>query len=261
MTISLTNSRNQTVNLTGDETKYQVISVTGLDPGKAVINTTTIAGVDGTRFNSARLPNRNIVINVKINGDAYQNRQDLYTKFPNKEQVTVSITTGQTATITGIVDSISCNIFDQKQIVQISLICDDPYFNGPAWTKTETWSGEMHSYSVTNSGIVETGFILNLDVDTQEASDVDIWLPNFGGLTIDVSSIEESAYRLIIDTIEKTIKLKIGAGVPIDYLHKLSLGSVFFHLPPGNSVIHIDTDSDQTDFTAAISIPNKMGGL
>ena len=50
----------------------------------ANINTSTYANGDGSAFNSSKIPNREIVITVYINGDVSQNRLKLYKYFRNK---------------------------------------------------------------------------------------------------------------------------------------------------------------------------------
>ena len=261
MNISLKNSLNQTVVLTGQESNYQVISVTGLDPGKAVINTTTIAGVDGTRFNSARLNNRNIVIMLKINGDADTNRQNLYQKFPLKEEVKITVTTNKTGTIKGHIDSISCNVFDQKQIMQISVLCDDPYFYGTDYVKTETWDAENedpHSLAVTNSGEVGTGFSLEIDYDGQFMG---IDISNDTGHLNFLFSSAASIGKFIIDTVEGTAVMQSN-GQTVDILQYLQYGSTFPKLPAGNSSVLITlVEANTTDLTAKITIPVKFGGM
>ena len=69
------NTKGSILTLTNNESKFQLISITGLNPPKAQINVSTIAGLDGAKFNSAKLETRNVVINLKINGDVEENRQ------------------------------------------------------------------------------------------------------------------------------------------------------------------------------------------
>ena len=57
---------------------YTITSIEGLNPAKANINTSVVASFDGSRFNSSRLNERNLVINVVIEKDIEQNRINLY---------------------------------------------------------------------------------------------------------------------------------------------------------------------------------------
>ena len=80
------NTRGATLCLTQNESNYQLISITGLSPPSAQINTTKVAGMDGTRFNSASLNQRNIVFTIRLNGDIEANSQALYSFFRIKER-------------------------------------------------------------------------------------------------------------------------------------------------------------------------------
>ena len=46
-TARLRNSRNAEITLTGRETEYQIISIKGLNPPSAHLNTSNVAGLDG----------------------------------------------------------------------------------------------------------------------------------------------------------------------------------------------------------------------
>lgn len=106
-------------------------SITGIGPGKATINVTELATSDGGIYNSARLSKRNIVFSFYIVGepDPEDSRQLLYRIFPIKERVSIEfITDNRMSTITGYVESVEPDIFQDKEKSQVSIICDDPYF-------------------------------------------------------------------------------------------------------------------------------------
>ena len=84
-TLKIENIKNNILELTQNENKYQVLSVKGLNPPNAQINRSTVAGLDGSKFNSSKLEERNIVITLKLNGEIETNRIDLY-KFFNTKQ-------------------------------------------------------------------------------------------------------------------------------------------------------------------------------
>ena len=60
--LTLENEFHSQIELTGQEDKWQVTNVTGLNPPPAVISTSVIPNFDGERFNASRLDKRNIVI-------------------------------------------------------------------------------------------------------------------------------------------------------------------------------------------------------
>ena len=81
-------NHNGILTLTGNESKWQVISITGLNPAPAQVNLTDIASLDGAKFNSSKLATRNIVITIRLNGDVESNRLFLYRYFSSKDNVT-----------------------------------------------------------------------------------------------------------------------------------------------------------------------------
>lgn len=123
------NSLKNILRITQNESRFQVLNVSGLNPPKAQINTYDFAGVDGTRFNSARLEPRNIVITLKLCGNVEENRIYLYTFFKTKEWCKLYFKTDcRDVYIEGYVETIECDFFTNKEIMQISVVCPDPYF-------------------------------------------------------------------------------------------------------------------------------------
>lgn len=128
-TAQIQNELGEILTLTQNESDYQVLSITGLNPPKAQINTTTIVGMDGAKFNSSKLNTRNIVIMVKINGDVEYNRQQLYKYVPTKRSITFFYqNTNLDVFIEGYVESVECDLFTNSERAQISILCPYPYF-------------------------------------------------------------------------------------------------------------------------------------
>ena len=72
-----------------EKTGFAILSVTGLNPPKANINTTDMASVDGSLYNSARLDKRNIVFTILFvesdTGSIEDIRHKSYKYFPLKK--------------------------------------------------------------------------------------------------------------------------------------------------------------------------------
>ena len=85
-TLKKKNKKGSILELTDNEEQYQVTNIEGLTPPNANINTASYANGDGSSFNSSRIPNREIVITVYINGDVQKNRLTLYKYFRNKKR-------------------------------------------------------------------------------------------------------------------------------------------------------------------------------
>ena len=88
-----------------------------------------MAGLDGARYNSAKLYTRNIVITVRINGDVETNRLRLYRFFRTKEWCTFFYANGSVdVQIDGYVEAVECDLFSMSETAQISILCPQPYF-------------------------------------------------------------------------------------------------------------------------------------
>jgi predicted phage tail component-like protein len=117
-----------------ENTGFLIKSITGLGPVKANVNTTEVATNDGSMFNSARLSQRNIVIQMVFVNSIYgedieEIRQKSYKYFPIKKSVELVIETdNRYVRTTGYIESNEPDIFSKQEGTQISIICPDPYF-------------------------------------------------------------------------------------------------------------------------------------
>lgn len=117
-----------------DISGFLIKSITGLGPAKANVNTTEVSTNDGSLFNSARLSQRNIVLDMvfinTVYGESIEDlRQKSYKYFPLKKSVELTIETdNRYVKTTGYVESNEPNIFSSQEGTQISIICPDPYF-------------------------------------------------------------------------------------------------------------------------------------
>ena len=127
-----------------EESGFVIRSITGLGPGKANINTSEVSTNEGSLFNSARVPSRNIVISViylwkETIEDA---RQLSYKYFPIKRKVTLLIETdNRMAEIEGYVESNDPDIFSQEEGSEISIICPNPFFYDAYENHVTSFSG------------------------------------------------------------------------------------------------------------------------
>lgn len=114
-----------------EKSGFAVKSISGLGPGKAIINTSEVATTDGSVFNSSRLPNRNIVISLKYLwiDSIEEARYRSYKYFPLNKTVKLLIETDtRLAEIEGYVESNEPSIFSNDSGTDISIICTDPLF-------------------------------------------------------------------------------------------------------------------------------------
>ena len=251
------NSGGESLTLNGNETRWQVLSITGLNPPPAQINTTNISGMDGARFNSSKLGTRNIVIMLRINGNVEDNRQELYRFFRTKDVCTFYFSNdNRDVLIQGYVETVECDLFEQGQTMQISIICPYPYFQAIQNVIVDI-SNEVATFSfpfsinhgepipftnyisnrvtnVKNNSETETGVMIGIyvlsDVGKIQIKDTDTG----DSLTLVYSFLEND--RIVINTEKgnKNISL-IRNGVEANLFTALQEGSVFFQLKVGDN--------------------------
>lgn len=127
--LKIENSKGSIIELTNNEEEFQVTKIEGLNPPNATINTSSYANGDGSSFNSSRIPNREIVLTIYINGDVEKNRLILYKYFRSKEWCKIYYkNNSRNVYIEGYVQTLEVSPFTQKQVAQISILCPNPYF-------------------------------------------------------------------------------------------------------------------------------------
>lgn len=146
--------------LKDEGTTYQVVSIEGLNPPKAQLNFTKAATIDGAFFNSATLPTRNIVINLKINNDVERVRSDINNICRIKDKVRFFYkTNAKEVMIDCYVESVEYNLFERSEVVQISLICPSPNFKSvTATTREETLTSSGSISNIVNESACDVGF-------------------------------------------------------------------------------------------------------
>ena len=265
-TAKLENSRGNVITLTGDESNYQVISIKGLNPPSAHLNTSTVSGMDGAMYNSGRLNTRNIVITAKINGDVEENRQNLYTYCPTKEKVRFFFSNNnRDVYIDGYVDSVECDLFTNDERMQISIICPQPYFmdtedtqvDGSSVTALFTFPFTIelgtpipfselvidNSIDLYNESANEIGVLIDIDVESDISS---ILIRNTGtGETFTLAYNFDAGDHITINTIkgQKSITL-LRNGVYSNLFSAMQIGSVFFQLAAGDNFFSYVVDGD-----------------
>lgn len=143
--------------LTGNESQWQVMSITGLAPTPALVNTSAVVGSDGVRLNSVRLEARNIVILLKLNQPETARRIFEQMASP-KTPVRFFYTAGDRSVyIDGVVETFECDLFSAAETIQISIVCTDPYFNDHIDQTVEITAST--GGSIVTSSTIPTGIV------------------------------------------------------------------------------------------------------
>ena len=165
-TLKIKNNRGEIYELTHNRRQYSILDITGLTLPQCNVNMISSAGQDGGEYSSSNLNPRNIVITLALEGDIETNRQLLYTIFPLHSPVTVYYQTfNRDLYIDGYLESIDGSLFAQREAMQISIICPDPYFRSRYLAAAMVENGV---YSIRNGGDVPVGFVAEITVSTED---------------------------------------------------------------------------------------------
>ena len=188
-TLKIENTKGEVFELTHNTKDYVVAGIQGLTRPPTSVNTSACAGIDGSFFNSARMEQRNIVLDLILRGDIEGNRQRLYHIFPAKTPCTVYFKNyNRDVKIKGYVETLEGDIFSVREQMQISIICPKPFwedmqavydelssivkrFSFPFSIEEPIPIAELNGsggVTIENKGDVETGFICRVTMQTKK---------------------------------------------------------------------------------------------
>lgn len=240
-----------------DHKNYPVIDVSGLTPASATINTSTIASVDGSFFNSSSTGQRNIVLTITPNGNAEKARLELYQYFKPKYPLTLYFKTAyREVYIDGYVETFEGSPYSQKQSFQISVICPQPFFTDVNMTVTEqskVVDGFTFPASIPEGGVVlssiiniEGGVVMNMG---EESTGAIIELLAAGAVveptiynrttgekfTVQVEMAAGDLIRIDTNRGEKSVVM-LTHGETVNILNRITQDSSWFTLPAGENI-------------------------
>lgn len=275
-----------------EKSGFIIRSITGLGPGKANINTSEVSTNDGSLFNSARVPSRNIVISVVyLWHDTIEDARQLsYKYFPIKRKVTLLIETdNRMAEIEGYVESNDPDIFSQEEGSDISIICPNPFFYDAYENHVTSFSGiepafefsfsneslteKLLKFSVirdvtdrviTYTGDLETGITITIraigeagdvtiyNVDTREV----MYIYNDAIQALTGSGITEGDEITICTEIGKKSATLLRAGVRTNILNCLNRDADWFRLVKGDNTFAYTATTGQNNLR--LEIQNRV---
>jgi len=261
---------------------YTIQSITGLGPVNAAINTTAIATVDGTVFNSSKKNKRNIVITVVIEGNIERNRLQLYKFAPTKYPITFYYKNdSRDVHIEGYVESHEVDLFKNRQVAQISIICPNPFFRNnqnnyiefsntaPNFefpfsisdAGTELGVTEKSTEMTINAGEVETGGTISFIATTSGILNPAIYnrtTQKYFGLNVDMNSGDVITLCTILG--KKSVTL-LRAGTVTNLIDKVSTGSTWIQFAPNENEISYGADEGESNLTITVELTNQFEGV
>ena len=256
-TLKIENANGEIFELSHNLRNYAVIGVQGLTPPKTVINTSTGGSMDGTFYNSSRVEQRNIVIDIILNGDIEANRQRLYEIFPRKLPCTIYFKNkNRNVKILGYVEVLEGDLFVQREKMQISIICPRPFFEDVQTIYTELSQivsmfefpfsineGEPIPLSeilgtplctIKNGGDAECGVMMTITI-TDVVTDLKIYnttTQTFFGFNYNFEANDEITINTVSGQMGATLN---RGGKTINLLNHVTAGSTWFRLAIGDN--------------------------
>lgn len=262
--------------------RYTITDIDGLYPPEGVINTTRVANMDGSVFNSSHINDRVITITMAINGPAEANRLLLYRYFKTKYPVRLYYKNGvRDVYIDGYVSKFSVEYFEKKQTAQIEISCPMTLFRAVKESVTEFANIENmfvfpfaieaagipfseialgEQKTIINGGDVETGVVIHLNalgtvlnpkiynVDTSDRMTLSVEMRAGDEITINTRKKEKSI-TLLRD------------GVQTNIVGKLDAGSTWFNLIPGDNMFTYEADEFPEHLQCIFIINNQFEGV
>lgn len=278
------------------ETGFAITKIDGIGAGVANINTTELATNDGSLFNSSRVTERNITIEMTFMEaiTIEETRHRTYKYFPVKRPLTLTFETDtRVCSIDGYVESNEADIFSETEGCSISIICPNPYFRSTSMTSLLFYGvdplfefpfennhrttkliefGQINRFTDRNieyEGDTETGVVIkahalgpfkNLRIyKIQSREVIKIYTDRIA--TIVGSNIQKGD-DIVISTESKNQYIKfIRAGKETNVLNSMDRSSNWFKLSKGDNVIAYTADEGLSNLEFTVEYRTLYAGV
>lgn len=265
-----------------NEKNCEIIGIDGLNPPSANIITSNISMNDGTRFNSATVNQRNIVIHLQLTYDVENTRIMLYRYFRIKQYCKIFYKNGsRDVYCEGYVETFENDRFVVNNQVDISIICPSPWFKAiddvvadmsqilamfefPFAIEEEGKEFSVLDRNVltviTNGGDVDTGFIMQL-MATGNVKNPKIYNADTLGM-IGLTFNMVAGDMIEISTVkgDKYVRL-IRGGQSSNIINSLNKNPDWFQIQPGESNFVYDCDEGNDFFSVKFITQNLFEGV
>lgn len=265
LSIVVENERGKQLKLTGLENKFQIESVTGLNP--PVANLASVENInDGEEFTHSRVSRRNIVINMCINGDVEANRLELYQYVQTGKYIKLYFETyTKYVWIDGRVETCEVDNFTNKTKVQISAICFDPWFKSvEEFVNTiNTIQGNFYFPFYTVTPIPFSTYskisVLNLINEGNRESGMTIEISAFGNVVNPIVYNRETREYIGVGSAEKPFTMIYGDKIvittsinnkKIKLIRNAIETNIFNYLTKGSTFLNLDSGDNTFTYSA-----------
>lgn len=282
-TLKVENRNGAKLKLSQNESKYQILKIDGLTPTKAEITTSTLANMDGEQFKNSRIETRNIVINLRLQGNVEENRIALYDFFDNGKSVKLYYRNNtRNVFIEGYCETVESDLFSQNEEVQISILCLNPFWKNISTTTIDISQGfsnfefpfaiekdgisfsdfyENREVPIINQGEVETGVKIKLKAQLNTVVNPIIFNVETGEF-MKLNTSLNVGDEIIINTNkgEKSIT-KIIEGVSQNKINDLENGSSWLQLAKGKNLFVYQSEENQNYLSVIFEFYNLYKGV
>lgn len=224
--------------------KNWICEYSGLNPPKAALFSSDMAGMDGAKYQSSKLNTRNVVLTFTLLRDIPDSRLKLYEFFRTGQYVKLVYAGTRNVWIDGYVETISADQFKNtrhKEVVQVSILCYDPLLKS---TEDVEIVPDSASTTFNYGGDVVSG----LDIDIEFSGSVtDVILTDGSGNTMTVKGSFVADDKLHICTVRgKKAVEKDVEGTITNMIGSVQFGSSWLQLHPGeNTISYSATSGDE----------------
>lgn len=249
---------------------FIIEDITGLDPVKATLVTSSFASLDGVQFQSSRREARNIVVTLELqpdlnSGSVQALRSRLYEFFMPEAKVNLRfiLSEGLSVDIVGRVESFDSPRFTAEPKAVISLLCFLPdFFDATPVVLEDITSAGSGILIVDYEGTVDTGVVFTLYPD-RDISAVTLYQSRKDSDAASLSYVGAllAGDVLTISTVpsKKGAWLKRGSDPEISVLNGVSPFSYWITLMPGENILKASVEGVGVPYT--IEYTTKYGGL
>lgn len=248
-----------------------VAEITGLDPTKATLVTSGIAGKDGLFHHESKREARDLVFKLEMDPDYSEQtvksiRDRLYKFFMPKSEVKLRMVDaiGSYVDIVGIVEDFNAPYFSKDPVADLNIRCMDPDFIDPNPFTTSGFTVTGSDLTMTNIGYlgsVDSGFLFVMNFDRAESSfDIVHLSPDGKTYTMGVAYAFLPGDELTISTISgsKGVMLK-RSGVVTSPLYIIEPQAKWLELQQGSNSIRVSASAAGIPWN--IQYVNRYGGL
>ena len=234
-----------------DQTKW-ICEYSGLNPPKAALYSSAMAGMNGAKYVGSRLNTRNIVLTFTLLRDIPTSRNKLYEFFRTGEYVKLVYAGTKHCWIDGYVETIQADQFKEtphKQVLQVSILCYEPELKDTEETiiaVADFTGDEVFNYG----GDIPTGF----DIDVSFTGSVTKVVFSLWNETLTINESFASGDTLHICTVNgKKAVEKTSSSVTTNIIGSVQFGSKFPQLRTGaNEIAYNGADATEKSYMTVV---------